>query len=343
MTPLLDNANDVADEVEVLIEDLESNEDAAQKQRDDAELQRGLKNEVTVARLQYESNEKSLRDRIALMTTVIEDESRTADEDANLIRSYMKQGHDSLEEQTKSWNVFKSLQSVTQDELNQLFEVEEELKKLVADSCLKATAVLNKIDPETIVPLQHSSLSSFSSVLDDSASVSNKSLIWTEKMKHPTFSGDIRGFARFKSDFETIMAPSYPDKDHQVYALKENCLKGEPKALVANMRDLKEIWERLQDRYGDNLEIVNCVIKGIQNFKFVKNDHDRCMIRLVDELEKGVQDLDAIDATGDIANAITVKLLEEKLPRQFKDRWYPDWTVILLHLHRLDSISSLNF
>ena len=36
------------------------------------------------------------------------------------------------------------------------------------------------------------------------------------------------------------------------------------------------------------------------------------MIRLVDELEKGVQDLTEINSKHDIANAITVKLLEEK-------------------------------
>ena len=141
-------------------------------------------------------------------------------------------------------------------------------------------------------------------------------------MKYPTFSGDIRSFDRFKSNFETIIAPSYPNKDHQVYVLKESCLKGDAKKLVANMRDIEDIWERLHDRYGDNLEIVNAVIKSIQSFRFVKNDHDGSMIRLVDELEKGVQDLTEINAKHDIANAITVKLLEEKLPRQFKDRWF---------------------
>ena len=87
------------------------------------------------------------------------------------------------------------------------------------------------------------------------------------------------------------------------------------------MRDIDAIWERLHDRYGDNLEIVNTVIKNIQTFRFAKNDLDGSMIRLVDELEKGIQDLTEINSKHDIANVISVKLLEEKLPRVFKDRW----------------------
>ena len=96
LTPKLDAATDLADEVEIMIEDLNSNEDAKQKELDDAELERGLQNEINIAQLQYRTNEKTLRDRIALMMTIVNDENRTADEDANLIRTYMKQVNDSL-------------------------------------------------------------------------------------------------------------------------------------------------------------------------------------------------------------------------------------------------------
>ena len=45
------------------------------------------------------------------------------------------------------------------------------------------------------------------------------------------------------------------------------------------------------------------------------------MVRLVDELETGVKDLKGIDAKQDIANAFTVKLLEEKLPKPIFKKW----------------------
>ena len=45
------------------------------------------------------------------------------------------------------------------------------------------------------------------------------------------------------------------------------------------------------------------------------------MAILVDELDKGVQDLDAIGARHEIANAYTVNILESKLPYLVLTRW----------------------
>ena len=106
-----------------------------------------------------------------------------------------------------------------------------------------------------------------------------------------------------------------------MYVLKKDCLKGDARKLVENMSDLKAIWERLQDRYGNEVDIVNVIIKGVQDFTFGKSDHDRSLVKFVDELERGIEDLKAIKERSQIANAITVGLIEEKLPRQFLTRW----------------------
>ena len=143
LTPKLDEATDITDEVEILIEDLESNEDAAQKDRDEEELQRGLRNEINVAQLQCQTNETTLKDRVDLMMDIVNDQTKTTIEDANLIRSHMKQVSDSLEEMNKSWNVIKALSSIPDADFESIFQDEGRLKKLVADSCLLATAALN--------------------------------------------------------------------------------------------------------------------------------------------------------------------------------------------------------
>ena len=80
--------------------------------------------------------------------------------------------------------------------------------------------------------------------------------------------------------------------------------------------------ERLEARYGDDIEIVNSVISEIQDFQFNKSDHDRSLIKFVDRLEKGVEDLSAIKARTHVANAYTVKLLESKLSREIRLRWF---------------------
>ena len=86
LTPKLDEASDLCDEVKIMIEDMESNEDAQQKLRGEAALKRGVENEIKVAQLQSKTDEKTLQDRVPLMMTVVNNDTRTSDEDANLIR-----------------------------------------------------------------------------------------------------------------------------------------------------------------------------------------------------------------------------------------------------------------
>ena len=273
-----------------------------------------MNSEIQVAKLQCQTDERNLRDRVNLMTTHISDEEHTSKEDANVVRTYLNQIDESLGEQTKSWNVMKSL-PLKPDTLNKVFSKEEEVKKFVSERRLLARAFIYKIDPSTA----ESKKKAGSDVVYINGSDSKH--LEPERMKNPRFSGDIRSFARFKSDFEKILVPAYPDKFKQAYVIKQSCLQGDAKKLVENMDDIDKIWKRLQGRYGDNIEIVNVVIKDIEKFHFTKHEYDQGIINLVDEIEKGVQDLDAINAKHEIANAYTVKLIETKLPRQILTRW----------------------
>jgi hypothetical protein len=142
------------------------------------------------------------------------------------------------------------------------------------------------------------------------------------KLSTPTFHGDIRTFAQFKGDFESVIAPYYPNKVHQVHLLKYTALKGPAKALVENMSDLDQIWNRLDSRYGNPLEIVTLVVNDIENLKFNSKDHDKGIVQLVDTLEKGVWDLEAVQSRHEISTAYTVKLLESKLPESILNKWY---------------------
>ena len=51
-----------------------------------------------------------------------------------------------------------------------------------------------------------------------------------ERMKMPTFNGDIRDYPRFKSDFMKYVMPSLKSEDSAAYVLR-SCLSGEPKTL----------------------------------------------------------------------------------------------------------------
>ena len=61
------------------------------------------------------------------------------------------------------------------------------------------------------------------------------------------------------------------------------------KRIVENINDVDKIWQRLHDKYGDNIEIVNTVIEEIEQLNFMKNNHDQGLVNLVNILEKGLQ------------------------------------------------------
>ena len=162
------------------------------------------------------------------------------------------------------------------------------------------------------------------SVTESVSTVNTKCKKYMAKPKdwtYPTFSRDIRQYACFKKDFKQIVEPFYDDDTTLVYVMKQNCLKGDPKALATNIDDMNTIWKRLNDKYGDTLDLVEVVIKQLQELPTLKTNDDTKFIHMVDTLEKGLLDLAAIDARQDIANAYTVKMIENKLSSQMYLVW----------------------
>ena len=235
---------------------------------------------MKIAELQADSDKKTVQDNIKKLTDLLQDKTRIENEDANLVDIMLKEIEKAYEEQTKSWNIYKTFIN-DENKLEELFEEEVQIKDKLVETRTKGNAFIRKIRPERIV---------------EARSSTSTDQVKREKLKNPSFHGDARSYARFKSNFKEIVAPSVPNVKELTYILKENCLKGEAKKLVENIADIKEVWERLDNKYGKNLDIVNLVIKEIQDLHITKQDQEAGFVNLVDTLEKGLQDLGAIEA-----------------------------------------------
>ena len=85
-----------------------------------------------------------------------------------------------------------------------------------------------------------------------------------ERMKLPSFSGDLREYPRFKYEFDKFVKPSVKDDDEAIYVLK-SCLSKEALAHVKNVDDnLDEMWKRLEDRYGRTSLITRAILADIK-------------------------------------------------------------------------------
>ena len=106
------------------------------------------------------------------------------------------------------------------------------------------------------------------------------------------------------------------------YQLKSESLPEEAKAIVKNITAYEEIWGRLDDEYGNFGELVAVVLKDKSNLKIIEEEDDKGLINVVDKIEQGYQDLKCIGKEAQLANVITIKTIESKLPRVILREWW---------------------
>ena len=75
-------------------------------------------------------------------------------------------------------------------------------------------------------------------------------------MKYPSFSGELRRYAKFNADFMKHVMPSVPSKESAAYVLK-SCFDGRAKEVVHNIDDnIENMWSRLDEKYGDLSKVL---------------------------------------------------------------------------------------
>ena len=142
-----------------------------------------------------------------------------------------------------------------------------------------------------------------------------------ERMKMPHFNGNVRDYARFKSDFLKQVMPEIGSIEKGAYALK-SCLSSQAYAKVMNVDDdLKLMWQRLDDVYGRPSKIVDIVMYDIRKFKTFKDGEDKRFVEFVETIENGFLDLKRLNIEHEMSNSSSVAMIEEKLPPFIKRAW----------------------
>ena len=104
ITPILDSVIDIYDEAFLKLESLEEDVVLQRETQEQQALTEAKANEIAIAEMQYKTTENALRERIDCMMEIVSDASRDSDDDANLIRMYLRQIEGFMSEQIKSWN-----------------------------------------------------------------------------------------------------------------------------------------------------------------------------------------------------------------------------------------------
>ena len=250
--------------------------------------------------------EETLAEEITAKLNVILDRSDDVTaSDVALVKVYGEKLFEKMGELNKSWKVLIAESDAGEERERLVTEIGQ--KKISHENT--HSRALSFVEGYYASQVKDTDISDDERITDRSKSGAGL-LVRPEKMKLPSFEGNIRNYARFKRDSKEIAAPFYSDETHQLYVMKESCLRGPAKALVENMESLSDLWARLDDKYGDKIDLVDVVVKDLDGLPSMKGNDDHKLIQMVDTLEKGILDLEAIGARNDIANAYNVKLVE---------------------------------
>ena len=142
----------------------------------------------------------------------------------------------------------------------------------------------------------------------------------TKKLDYPTFSGELRMYSTFKRDFKSLVeTPGQYDKTHMSHILRHQCLTGEAKTLVHNILDYDSIWQKLEDQYNDEAEVVDQITKQITMLKTLEDGDYDGLVKLANVIERANLDLTAFGNSYVLNNPMIVRLIMAKCPRSVRE------------------------
>ncbi|XP_062605795.1 uncharacterized protein LOC134267606 [Saccostrea cucullata] len=139
-----------------------------------------------------------------------------------------------------------------------------------------------------------------------------------KKLDPPHFSGKIRNYPSFKSDYFTHMIPTY-GKDP--FALK-NSLSGEPFEIIKGVdNDFEEMFKRLDLKYGRPEKLADTVLADIRALKAVPEGDSTKFTEMVEIVEGCWLILKRMGLEKEMDNATMISEIEKLLPSIQKREW----------------------
>ena len=142
-----------------------------------------------------------------------------------------------------------------------------------------------------------------------------------EKVRMPHFDGKLREYPQ--KDFQKQVM-TQTRKSDAAYLLR-TCLDGEPARLVKSVDDdIDEMWQRLDEKYGDPAKVPDVIIDEIKRFRMPREGEDKRFIEFVTLIEDGSRDLKRLGLETEITTTSSVSVIEKTLPPDIRENG-PSW------------------
>ena len=133
------------------------------------------------------------------------------------------------------------------------------------------------------------------------------------------FAGDIRKFAQFKDEFNSLIKPLCAP--NQLALALRNHLTEDVRAAVDSVgNDYEKIWKRLELKYGNTRRLVEAILRDVKMMQ-IEGDEIVDALEMIDVVEKAHLDLEAIGEEEELYNATIISLIEERMPTEMRSEW----------------------
>ena len=150
--------------------------------------------------------------------------------------------------------------------------------------------------------------------------ISEKCAFRIEKPTIPNFTGDLREYAIFKSDFEHIIGSKYSNRD--AIDLLRTALTGKPLEMIKGIdSDCNAAWDYLGSVYGDPRFVSETITENITRFKSLRSDDDSRFCELVHLVRRSYNTLKQVNRPHDMDNNHVFAPMEQKMCREDRKVW----------------------
>ncbi|XP_068750786.1 uncharacterized protein [Montipora capricornis] len=144
-----------------------------------------------------------------------------------------------------------------------------------------------------------------------------------EKPKMPKFSGDVREYAIFRSDFKHAIEARYTKRDAITFL--RTCLQGKPLDLIKGIgSDYDAAWEYLDSIYGDPRFVSDTITQDIVKFRPIRDGEDARFCDLVHLVKRCYNTLKDVGLPSDMDNSHMLSLIEQKMCVDDRKVWSRD-------------------
>ena len=154
-----------------------------------------------------------------------------------------------------------------------------------------------------------------------SSTVTQPSCFKIERPKLPKFSGDVREYTVFKSDFTHIIDSRYGKRD--AITILRTCLEGRPLEMIRGIgTDYDAAWDHLDSLYGDPRYVADAIINDLNKFRQLKDHEDSRFCDLVHLVRRCYNTLKEIGRTNDMDNSNMLAMIERKMSVDDRKVWF---------------------